>query len=64
MHYLFDYAPRLCIVLSMSRTANISLHLKVAFVELRLRKPNLLARMVRHAQGIARALAPSYTAQA
>jgi hypothetical protein len=48
----------------MSRTANISLHLKVAFIELRTRKPNLLSRMIRHAQGIARALAPSYTAQA
>jgi len=64
MYYLFDYAPRLCIVLSMSRTANISLHVKVAFLEIKMRKPNLFSRMVRHAQGIARALAPSYTAQA
>jgi len=46
----------------MSRTANITLHLKCAFVEIRSRKPNLFSRMVNHAKGIARALAPSYSA--
>lgn len=44
----------------MSRTANITLHLQCAFAEITQRKPNLFARMVRHAQGIARALSPFY----
>jgi hypothetical protein len=46
----------------MSRTANIALHIQVAIVEIRTRKPNLFSRMVNHARGIARALAPSYSA--
>jgi len=58
------YALGYALSFFMSRTANISLHVKVAFLEIKMRKPNLFSRMVRHAQGIARALAPSYTAQA
>ena len=44
----------------MSRSANIALHLQCALIEIRTRKPNLATRLIRHAQGIARALSPSY----
>ena len=45
----------------MSRTANITLHIQVALVEIRTRKPRLASRLWNHAKGIARALAPSYS---
>jgi hypothetical protein len=44
----------------MSRTANITLHLQCAFVEISQHTPDLFFRLCRRACGIARAMSPFY----